>query len=300
MVAATRGADRGRTGEDAVNAAFDQDLSRWIQVQQEAGLDFFSDGLLRWQDIFRPLSQGLGPKPPEELIRWFDTNTFFRAPEISTIENPRASAATPMASVPRPRVVTLPSPYTFSRAAHNATDRNRLMQELAERLLQPAMRTAAAAGARLIHLEEPWLTYYGIADADWKPFASAIASMTTGVSVTVILHTYFGDAGPHIERLMDLPVTGIGVDLVQTDVAALARRRHDKSLLIGCLNGRSSVVEPLDQTVELTRYIADKVMPLDLYLSSNSELQYLPTAVAEQKVRRLGEVARKAKELVSV
>jgi methionine synthase II (cobalamin-independent) len=205
-----------------------------------------------------------------------------------------------MASVPKPRVVTLPSPYTFSRVAHNAADRNRLMQELAERLLQPAMRTAAAAGAGLIHLEEPWLTYYGIADADWKPFAAAIATMTRGVQVTVILHTYFGDAGPHIERLLDLPVTGIGVDLVQTDVAALGRRWHDKSLFIGCLNGRSSVVEPLDQTVELTRYVADKVMPLDLYLSSNCEVQYLPTAVAEQKVRRLGEVARKTKELVSV
>ena len=56
-------------------------------------------------------------------------------------------------AVPSPRVVTLPSPYTFSRAAHNATDRNRLMQELAERLLRPAMRTAVAAGAELIHLE---------------------------------------------------------------------------------------------------------------------------------------------------
>jgi len=300
VVAATRGADRGRTGEDAVRAAFDQDLSRWIDVQREAGLDFFSDGLLRWQDIFRPLSEGLGPKPPEELVRWFDTNTFFRAPEISTIDTPRASAATPMASVPKPRVVTLPSPYTFSRAAHNVADRNRLMQELAERLLNPAIKTAAAAGARLIHVEEPWLTYYGIADADWKPFAAAIASMTTGVAATVILHTYFGDAGPHIQRLMDLPVTGIGVDLVQTDVAALGKHWQDKSLCIGCLNGRSSVVEPLDQTVELTRYIADKVMPLDLYLSSNCELQYLPTTVAEQKVRRLGEVAGKVKELVSV
>lgn len=299
-MAATRGLDRGRTDQVVVDAAFDQDLARWIQVQREAGLDFFSDGLLRWQDIFRPLVDGLGPKPPEELVRWFDTNTFFRAPEISSIDTPRTPAATSMAAVPNPRVVTLPSPYTFSRAVHNAANRNRLMQELAERLLRPALRAAAAAGAAVIHLEEPWLTYHGIDDGDWKPFAAAVASMTNGVAATVILHCYFGDAGPHLERLLGLPVAGIGVDLVETDVAALGRRWANKALLIGCLNGRSSVVEPLEPTVELTRHIADTVQPRDLYVSSNCELQYLPTGVAEQKVRRLGEVARKAKELVSV
>jgi 5-methyltetrahydropteroyltriglutamate--homocysteine methyltransferase len=300
VVAATRGLDRGRVDRDAVERAFDDDLAALIKVQREAGLDFFSDGLLKWQDIFRPLVEGLGPKPPEELVRWFDTNTFFRAPELSTVDQPRASAAAPMAAVPDPRVVTLPSPYTFSRAAHNATDRNRLMQELAERLLRPAMRNQAAAGAGLIHLEEPWLTYYGIEDADWQAFAAAVDSMTTGVPAKVILHCYFGDAGPYIERLKQLRVHGIGVDLVETDVAALGRGWEDRALLIGCLDGRSSVVESIEDTVDAIRHIADTARPLDLYLSSTCELQYLPTAVAERKVRRLGEVAHQAKELVSV
>src|SRR5205807_1805355 len=170
VVAATRGLDRGRTGEATVRAAFDQDRARWIEVQQAAGLDFFSDGLLHWQDIFRPLVDGLGPKPPHELVRWFDTNTFFRAPEISSIDHPKASGAALAPSVPKPHLVTLPSPYTFSRATHNAANRNRLMQELAEKLLRPTMVAAAAAGAGVIHLEEPWLTYYGIDAADWQPF----------------------------------------------------------------------------------------------------------------------------------
>jgi 5-methyltetrahydropteroyltriglutamate--homocysteine methyltransferase len=300
VVAATRGLDRGRTDREAVERAFDGDLAAFVRVQQEAGLDFFSDGLLRWQDIFRPLVDGLGPKQPEELVRWFDTNTFFRAPEISSIDGPKASGATPRSAVPQPGVVTLPSPYTFSRAAHNASDRNRLMQELAERLLKPAIQAAAAAGAGLIHLEEPWLTYYGIEDADWQAFAAAVDAMTSGVPAKVILHCYFGDAGPYIERLKQLRVHGIGVDLVETDVAALGRGWEERALLIGCLDGRSSVVESIEDTVDAIRHIADTARPLDLYLSSNCELQYLPTAVAERKVRRLGEVAHEAKALVSV
>ena len=268
-------------------------------MQQEAGLDFFSDGLLRWQDVFRPLADGLGNKKPEELVRWFDTNTFYRAPEIESIDHPTVDAVKPAPSVPRPRVVTLPSPFVFSRAAHQSDDRNRLMQEIAEKLLRPAVDAAVAADARVIHLEEPWLTYYGIEDGDWKTFERALAALT-GTAATVILHCYFGDAGPYIDRLRKLPVQGIGVDLMETDVAELGTGWGDKSLLIGCINGRSSVLEPADEIVELTQRIADTVAPGNLYLSSNCELQYLPTGVAERKVRRLGEVARKAKELVKV
>ena len=56
----------------------------------------------------------------------------------------------------------------------------------------------------------------------------------------------------------------------------------------------------LDNTVEVARHLADTVRPRNLYLTSNCELGYLPTGVAEQKVLRLGEAAHKAKELASV
>ena len=82
VVAATRGIDRGRVGADAVEHAFTDDLAAFIRVQRNAGMDFFSDGLLTWQDIFRPLTKALGVKP-HTLVRWFDTNTFFREPELS-------------------------------------------------------------------------------------------------------------------------------------------------------------------------------------------------------------------------
>ena len=173
------------------------------------------------------------------------------------------------------------------------------MLEIAQKLLRPAIDAAVTADVKVVHLEEPWLTYYGIEDADWKPFERALAALK-GTTATLILHCYFGDAGPYIDGLRKLPVDGIGVDLMETDVAELGSSWGDRSLLIGCINGRSSVLEPTEEIVELTQRIADTLAPRNLYLSSNCELQYLPTGVAERKVRRLGEVARKAKELVKV
>ena len=300
MVAATRGVDRGRVGSDAVDRAFADDLAAFVRVQQDAGLDYFSDGLLRWQDIFRPLTEGLGVKP-HTLVRWFDTNTFFREPELSgrlaTPSHP--DGVLPDATVPRPRVTTLPSPYMFSRAARTDQDRNALMVALAEQVLRPAIDAAVKGGAELIHLEDPWLGYVGIAREDWAPLADALTILHRDVKATLAFHVYFGDAAPHIEHLLQLPVDAIGVDLVLTDVKALGSG-WNKGLVAGVINGRSSILESAKDLVGVARHLADSVRPRDLYLSSNCELGYLPTPVAEQKVQRLGEAARTVKELVSV
>jgi 5-methyltetrahydropteroyltriglutamate--homocysteine methyltransferase len=300
VVTSTRGLDRGRTSEDAVDRAFSDDQSAFLRVQTKAGLDFFSDGLLKWQDIFRPLMGALGVKP-HTLVRWFDTNTFFREPEIMgkvpTVKNPDGVVAA--ASVPRPRVATLPSPYMFSRAAHTDQDRNHLMLDLAHRVLRPAIDAAVAGGAELIHLEDPWLGYFGITSDDWAPLGEALSVLHRDLKATLAFHVYFGDAGPHIAQLLRLPVDAVGVDLIETDVAELGTA-WDKGLVAGIIDGRSSILESPENTIEVARHLAETVRPRNLYLTSNCELGYLPTVVAERKVLRLGDAARAAKELVSV
>ena len=82
LVQATRDLDRGRATEEAVAAQQDADLRAFLYAQREAGLDYFSDGLLNWQDIFRPFdaaAEGLRPGP---LTRFLNTNTFYRAPAV--------------------------------------------------------------------------------------------------------------------------------------------------------------------------------------------------------------------------
>jgi 5-methyltetrahydropteroyltriglutamate--homocysteine methyltransferase len=300
VVAATRGIDRGRVGSEAVERAFADDLAAFVRVQKDAGMDFFSDGLLKWQDIFRPLTEALGVKP-HTLVRWFDTNTFFREPELAgRLATPaHPDGIVPEASVPRPRVTTLPSPYMFSRAAHTDQDRNQLMVALAQQVLRPAIDVAVAAGSELVHLEDPWLGYSGITREDWAPLGEALKILHRDLKATLVFHVYFGDAAPHIEQLRQLPVDAIGVDLIQTDVKALGSG-WDKGLVAGVINGRSSILESPKNLVEVARHLADTVRPRNLYLSSNCELGYLPTVVAEQKVQRLGEAARTVKELVSV
>src|ERR671912_2996367 len=88
LVQATRDLDRGRTAEEAVEEQRLADVRAFVEIQREAGLDYFSDGLLNWQDIFRPFderAEGLRPGP---LTRFLNTNTFYRAPAVEA-EKPK-------------------------------------------------------------------------------------------------------------------------------------------------------------------------------------------------------------------
>lgn len=300
VVAATRGLDRGRTSRDDVDQRLEADLADFVRVQQQAGLDGFSDGLLRWQDLFRPLVEATEGMRARALVRWFDNNSFFRAPEIE--DAPTRGTAVPAvldpATVPEPRVATLPSPYLFSRAADTRRERTTLMREIAEHVLRPVVEGLGDLGYRIVHLEEPWIAFFGIEPGDWTGFEEALGELHDAASsrgMTVVLHTYFGDAAPLADRLRRLPVDAVGIDLVQTETDAIGGP-WETGLLLGCVDGRSSVVEPLDGSVRLARRIAEALEPPALYLSSNSELESLPRDVARYKVLRLGEIARALKE----
>src|ERR687898_1431214 len=82
LVQATRDLDRGRTTEEAAEEQRLADLRAFIEVQREAGLNYFSDGLLNWQDIFRPFDESAEGLRPGPLRRFLNTNTFYRAPAV--------------------------------------------------------------------------------------------------------------------------------------------------------------------------------------------------------------------------
>jgi 5-methyltetrahydropteroyltriglutamate--homocysteine methyltransferase len=302
VVQATRDIERGRTTHERVDRAFDADLEDFVGVQREAGVDFFSDGLLKWQDIFRPLVDASEAMRARTLVRWFDNNAFFRAPEISgdpSIDSKLPSVFESGSAIPEPRVATLPSPYMFSRAAHTADDRDKLMVQLAASVLGPVVEALVTREYRLIHLQEPWLTYFGMEPDSWEPFGEALAELRDAVSgiAKVVLHTYFGDASPYADRLRHLPVDAVGIDFVETDLDALGTD-WEMAVLVGAIDGRRSVLESVEGTVTFARRVAETLQPPALYLSSNSDLELLPRDLAGRKVLRLGECARALGEVL--
>lgn len=301
VVAATRGLERGRTTQRDVDAAYASDREAFVALQRDAGLDYLSDGLLGWQDIFRPLVRLSGGLTARTLVRWFDNNAFFRAPEVTGELSPSAPLPSEMEEaihlVPEPRVATLPSPYYFSRAAQSNEDRATLMMDLTREVLRPVVEAATSRGFALVHLQEPWMPYFGMDAAEWDDFEKAIGELRDALAndALLVLHLYFGDAAPYADRLRRLPVDAVGIDFVQTDLEALGNR-WETGVLAGVLDGRSSPIESPEGTAEFAVRVADALSPPLLFLSSNCDLEMLPRDVAARKVTRLGEASRIAKE----
>ena len=153
LVQATRDFERGRTSPKAVAEQVERDFHELVSVQRAADLSFLSDGMLGWQDLFRPLAEaaeGLGARP---LTRFLDTNTFYRG--VLVDGEPRLRNPLPPPDLPdREWIGTLPSPLAFARAARDEVSAETLASASAGRI-DPASpkgswsaRGAAGSSAR--------------------------------------------------------------------------------------------------------------------------------------------------------
>src|SRR2546421_3842 len=148
LVQATRDLDRGRTSQQAVDEQVERDLAELVSVQEQAGLDLLSDGMLRWQDLFRPLLEASEGLETGALTRFLDTNTFYRAPHATTAAPKLAGSLDEryVAPLPGPRLVTLPSPFALAQVTGVPA------LTIAENVLKPALE---AVDADLVVLAEP-------------------------------------------------------------------------------------------------------------------------------------------------
>jgi methionine synthase II (cobalamin-independent) len=135
--------------------------------------------------------------------------------------------------------------------------------------------------------------------ADWDDFEKAVGEVREATAgATLVLNTYFGDAGPHIDRLRRLPVDAIGIDFVETDLDELGTG-WQTGLLAGVIDGRRSPLEPVESTAEFAARAAESTGATSLFVSSNCELEFLPRDLARRKVLRLGEIGTRLKEHVA-
>jgi 5-methyltetrahydropteroyltriglutamate--homocysteine methyltransferase len=287
LVQATRDLDRGRTTQEAVDEQVERDLDELVAVQQEAGLDLLADGMLRWQDLFRPLIEAADGLETGALTRFLDTNTFYRAPSAANV-TPTLSEPLDglyIAPLPGPRLVTLPSPFALAQGTGVQPS------AVAEGVLKPQID---ALEADLVVLEEPFLAR--AESADLGSLGEALEKLAGGPKLA--LWVAFGNAQPLFEQgLADLPVDAIGVDFYATK-ANVVPEGFDKLLLAGVLDARSSVPEE-------PREIATFVGQLDargvkeVALVPNGDLQYVSEPVAREKLARLGKAKTATTEVAA-
>jgi 5-methyltetrahydropteroyltriglutamate--homocysteine methyltransferase len=288
LVQATRDADRGRATAQDVERQAEEDLADLVRVQEEAGLDLLADGMLDWQDLFRGLveaSSGLSARP---LVRFLDTNTFYRA--VLVDGEPKLENPLPPPELPSGRwLATLPSPYSFSRAA----EREVSAEALAANVLSPQIESHAQAGCALVVLAEPFLTRE---PSGLPALLAALAELPRPVPLA--LHLPFGDASALLPELAEAGLGGIGVDFYATSFEAVPEGL-ETTLLAGVIDARSSRVEDATELAEFADALAARVSG-EVVLVPSGDLQFVSEPVAREKVLALGRArTATAKEAVA-
>ena len=281
----TRDLDRGRTTPEANDEQVDRDLQELISVQQAAELDLLADGMLRWQDLFRPLVEASAGLEPGPMTRFLDTNTFWFAPR-QTGGAPKLEPVDEryIAPLPGPRLVTLPSPWAFALSTELTPN------EIAEGILKPQID---ALDAELVVLSEPFLAREE--RPDLGTLAEALESLSGGPELAI--QFTFGDAKNVLEAgAADLPVQAVGIDFYATHASDIPEGLGGKRLLGGVIDARSSALEDPE---EIAGFVAQ--LPVnDIALVPNGDLQFVPEQIARQKIQRLGAAkTAQAKEAVA-
>jgi 5-methyltetrahydropteroyltriglutamate--homocysteine methyltransferase len=274
LVQATRDLDRGRTTQEAVDEQVERDLAALVEAEQAAGLDLLADGMLRWQDHFRPLLEQADGLETGALTRFLDTNTFYRAPKATG--EPRFQGPLDeryVAPLPGPRLVTLPSPFALSLGTGLSP------KTLAESVLKPALE---GLEAELVVLAEPFLSRE---DTGLDGLAEALETLAGGPKLALWLT--FGDAAPALARgAAELPVDGLGIDFYSTHLDDVPNG-FDKLLLAGVVDGRGSLAEEPREIAGFVEKLRERGVER-IALVPNGDLQYVSEPYAREKLARLG------------
>ena len=121
----------------------------------------------------------------------------------------------------------------------------------------------------------------------------SVQSLAKVKGVLSIVHLYFGDGAPFLRAFeeRDSSVDIVGVDFCRTNVSDVPKD-FSKALLAGVLDSQSTLIEEKDRTERFIGRLDDQIKSQSLYLTHNCDLEFVPSAIANQKIKLLGELIR--------
>ncbi len=292
--------DQGKATEKELKEAARETTRRIVALQEGAGVDIPVDGQVAWDDEQTYFARGVSGFTIAGLIRYLDTNTYYRQPEITgpvswtrpvTVEDFKSAQS--MAH--RPLKAILPGPYSlfrFSRDRHYR-DPKEALRAVGQALSREA-KALEEAGATWIHFEEPWL---GRAPASEAPLVSAaLEAVFSDRKAKTVLHVPFRSPAAVFGAIRDLKWDVLGLDLVEAADSwdLLAQVPAGRTVALGLVDARNTRLEDPARVAQEVRRARSMRSDLNWQLCTTASLEYLPVDRAAMKVARLTEAARLA------
>ena len=287
--------ERGEVSDEAFEAVQEAVTEEAIREQVEAGLDLVTDGQVRWYDPISHLTRGLTGVEIDGLLRYFDTNFYFRQPVVRGRLGWRGPVLLREFQFarrvsPRPVKPVLTGPYTLARGSLLKTDAYRGLGDLTlafAEILAREVEALVAEGATLIQVDEPAILGHP-EDLDLLRETLECLAAVKG-RADLGLTTYFGDAAPLYRELQRLPIDRLGLDFTYSPKlpALIAELGSAKPLALGLFDGRNTRLEREAEIFPLLDRILPALAGLGVHLCPSSGLEYLPRERARAKLRTM-------------
>lgn len=303
LVKVSRDVDRKRKSAQDLEKAIKKDLHTLVLQQEKLGFSYIEDGKLSWQDIFRPIVEASENILEGTLTRWFDNNAFFRQPIITgrlQLNEEKIADFFPKITEKEKWKVTLPSPYLFAKLATSPKNQgfDKIFEQTTD-IISDIVRFLDKKGVSFIQLNEPSLPYYTASKKELIAFIKAISKIAAKKGLAKLsVHFYFGDSALIIKELVKakVAVDAIGIDFIKTNLSALPKR-IPYDIIAGIVEGRNSLLEKEKTLKAFVKKIIKTQKPNVLYLTNNSDLQFLPETAAVKKVELLGKLQKSFKHI---
>ena len=290
--------ERAEISDTEWRAVEDEVAQHVAREQAEIGLDVVTDGQVRWYDPISHLARHCEGIEINGLLRYFDTNFYYRQPVVSgriRRREPILRREFEVARAATDRVVkpVLTGPYSLACGSileGGYRNRQELARAYAE-VLAAEVADLVHAGAALIQVDEPYLLQHP-EHADIVRDGIAMLAAARG-RAHLALYTYFGDALPLWDELMAMPVDLIGLDLTYGPklIDRIAESGAPRSLVLGLVDGRNTKIEGRDAVLRTL----DRVLPKlrgPVGLGSSCGLELLPRDRARAKLENMVAIAR--------
>jgi len=260
LIKKTRDFDRNRIDEQELEKYFYKDFLDFINLQNELNLNYYNPGLFKFKDLLRPFTLVLRNSIANTLIRFEETNTFWRKLEISNFDLDYNNFEIIFRDYfyldyfkknyeilgNKKILITLPSVFTFYKYSNLSFEQiNFLLLEFCKNLNNYLVNNKLSKGNIAIVLVE-YLDFSYSKDLElFKQNFEYLKKLVNQLNKEVLELFYFiySNLNNVYLDIFSLEVKGISINFYRNNLKDIDFSKLGKYLLAGVISSESSLLE---------------------------------------------------------
>lgn len=283
LVKASRLFDRKQITLSELEAEQKKDRSALLMLQSDFA--YKTSGLFAWQDLMRPFEEIIEHAQAGTLIRFFETNLFWRELKCQGPWRIKESQMDLWIKkwFAETQIITLPFLYLFKNFAHEAS-----LNDISTILKSVALKLSALPN-KLICFFEPTIGYRALSSEERNLGMKLLESIKGHTKTPIFLSTAFFSIKEEQKFLYSLPVDGLGIDFYANSSEVLNNFPIDKTLAAGIIDTSTTAIETEKHWDSFINALPSKIEINRLYFMPSGVAELLPREIMDAKVEALKE-----------